>query len=175
MNKKQYMEFHEACCRKMVEITKKKNADYTGVGDDPFANFSRVESLGICTVIQGFLVRMTDKLCRIASFSAKGFLEVLDESVEDTLLDLANYCILLAGYIRQDRQKVTADAAPPRKFENQEAKCSHPEKIAAEGLPARCTGCGKYFCAPGKHRVSPKQPAGTKYANCLDCDEEVRI
>lgn len=100
MTKQEYMDFHESCCKKMVEITKAKNADYTGTSEDPFSNFNRVKDLGVCTTEQGFLVRMTDKLCRINSFVQKGFLLVKDESVEDTLLDLANYCILFAGYIK---------------------------------------------------------------------------
>ena len=104
MNKAEYVEFHKASCEKMQAITKAKNADYTGDGDDPFANFSRVEALGITDTTRGFLVRMTDKLSRITSFAQKGVLQVKDESVEDTLLDLANYCILLAGYIRSKKK-----------------------------------------------------------------------
>ena len=105
MTKKEYFEFHKACCDKMIAITAAKNADYTGVGDDPFANFTRVESLMICTTEQGFLTRMMDKFSRIVSFSQKGELQVKDESVEDTLLDFANYCILLAGYIKSKKAK----------------------------------------------------------------------
>ncbi len=100
MNKAEYMAFHEKCCARMIEITKAKNADYTGEGDDPFANFSRVEAMGVTSVERGFLVRMLDKVSRITSFVQKGILLVKDESVEDTLLDLANYSILMAGYIR---------------------------------------------------------------------------
>lgn len=96
-----YMKFHQECCEKMMEITKKKNEDYTGTIDDPFANFSRTEALGICTTEQGFLTRMTDKLCRINSYLQRGELLVKDESVTDTLLDLANYSILMAGYLKQ--------------------------------------------------------------------------
>lgn len=103
MTKKQYFEFHQACVEKMSAITKAKNADYTGTGDDPFANFTRVEALGVCTTEQGFLTRMVDKLARINSFAQKGELQVKDESVEDTLLDLANYAILFAGYIRSKK------------------------------------------------------------------------
>lgn len=47
----------------------------------------------------GFLTRMSDKFSRLGSFINKGELLVLDESVEDTLVDLANYCALFAGYL----------------------------------------------------------------------------
>jgi hypothetical protein len=104
--KERYLAYHKSCCDKLVEITAKKNADYTGTDPDPFANFTRVESLGIASTEQGFLTRMVDKLCRISSYVQKGTLQVNDESVEDTLLDLANYSILLAGYIKSKKEKV---------------------------------------------------------------------
>lgn len=101
--KEQYFDFMEEETKKMVEIARAKNADYTGIGVSPFSNFTRVESMGICTTEQGFLTRMTDKMSRIASFAAKGELLVKDESVEDTLRDLANYSILMLGYIREKK------------------------------------------------------------------------
>jgi hypothetical protein len=105
MTKKEYMAYHEAACKKMVEITKKKNADYTGTGDDPFANFSRVSAMGLATTEQGFLVRMLDKLSRLGSFVQRGSFLVSEESFEDTCLDLANYSILLSGYV-QSRKNI---------------------------------------------------------------------
>lgn len=105
MNKQEYFAFHKAFCEKMESITAAKNADYTGIGDNPFANFERVEALGICSTEQGFLTRMTDKLSRITSFVQKGVLQVKDESVEDTLMDLANYCALMSGYIKSKRNE----------------------------------------------------------------------
>lgn len=110
MNKSEYFQFHKECCEKMIAITAAKNADYTGAGDNPFANFSRVEAMGISSTEQGFLTRMLDKMCRIGSFVQKGVLMVKDESVEDTLLDLANYCILMAGYIRSKKYKENSKA-----------------------------------------------------------------
>lgn len=100
MNQQEYLDFHSDCCARLVEITKAKNTDYGGGGSDPFYNFTNVEKLGIASTEQGFLTRMTDKLARITSFVQKGDLQVKSESVEDTLLDLANYSILLAGYLR---------------------------------------------------------------------------
>lgn len=105
MNREEYFKFHEAMTEKMNAITRAKNADYTGAaGDDPFANFNRVASLGVCSTEQGFMVRMLDKYMRINSFVQKGFLNVKDESVEDTLLDLANYAILFAGYLKSKQE-----------------------------------------------------------------------
>lgn len=95
--------FFEDKTKQMVEVCKAKNADY-GAGDlDPFSNFTRVEQMGICKTEVGFLTRMTDKLCRISNFVDKGILQVKDESVEDTLIDLANYSLLLAAFIKSRR------------------------------------------------------------------------
>lgn len=103
MSREEYLAFHKSCCEKMLAITTAKNNDYTGASDNPFSNFTAVESLGISSTEQGFLTRMLDKMARITTFAKKGMLLVKDESVEDTLLDLANYSILMAGYIKSKR------------------------------------------------------------------------
>jgi hypothetical protein len=103
MTKDEYMAYHQSMCDRMVETTRVKNADYTGTNPDPFANFGVVDILGITSGEIGFMVRMTDKFMRIRSFVQKGILLVKDESIEDTLIDLANYCILFAGYIRSKK------------------------------------------------------------------------
>lgn len=102
MDKKQYFEFAQAFFNECIEISRKKNADYTGGNDNPFSNFTSVENLGIKTE-QGFLTRMMDKMARIGSYVSKGELQVKDESVKDTLRDLANYSCLLAGYIESKK------------------------------------------------------------------------
>lgn len=105
MTKEEYLKFFKECTDRMFAITKAKNEDYTAGSVNPYANFERVEALDIATTEQGFLTRMTDKLCRINSFCQRGVLSVKDESVEDTLMDLANYSILMMGYIRSKREK----------------------------------------------------------------------
>lgn len=103
MNKQEYMQYHALMCNHMIETTKRKNADYSGSGDDPFANFRQVGHLvqipNVAAI--GFITRMSDKMARIGSFISKGELQVKDESVHDTLLDLANYCILFSGFIKE--------------------------------------------------------------------------
>lgn len=103
MNKETYIKYHAEMCTKMQAITKAKNSDYTGTTDDPFRNFSDSETYAGVSTERGFLVRMGDKMARVRSFVDKGTLEVKDEAVEDTLLDLANYCILLSGYLKGKR------------------------------------------------------------------------
>lgn len=104
MTKQEYFEFSEDFFNDCVNISRKKNSDYTGGSEDPFANFKAVETLGISTEV-GFLTRMMDKMKRISSFVEQGQLQVKDESVTDTLQDLANYSCLLAGYIKSKSTK----------------------------------------------------------------------
>lgn len=106
MNKQEYLEFHKNFCNQMIEITAKKNSDYCGNSNSPFSNFEKAELLGICSNEAGFLVRMMDKVSRIVSFIQQGNLQVKEESVIDSLQDLANYCILLAGYIQSKSNNV---------------------------------------------------------------------
>lgn len=101
--KEEYLEYHKQMCDKMLQITKAKNHDYAGFNEDPFANFKIVEKCGIASVEQGFLTRMMDKISRINSFIKQGVLSVEDEKIEDTLIDLSNYSLLLAGYIKQKK------------------------------------------------------------------------
>lgn len=104
VNKKEYLEFHQKFCQQMILITEKKNADYTGTSMSAFSNFEIAEKLGICSTEQGFMIRISDKIARIISFIQKGELLVKEESVGDTLLDLANYAALLAGYIESKKR-----------------------------------------------------------------------
>lgn len=100
MTRDELFKLHEDMCCSALKLMKKKNADYAGSGSDPFANFRRAEALGVCSTEQAFLVRMTDKMSRLASFASRGELSVEDETVYDTLEDLINYSVLLAAYLK---------------------------------------------------------------------------
>lgn len=105
MNGKELVEAFDAKVAKMRETLVAKNADYAGaIEGDAFANFTRVEALGIATTEQGMLTRMLDKMCRLASFVKKGVLQVKDESVTDTADDLAVYSILFSIYQSSKRR-----------------------------------------------------------------------
>ena len=101
------MKFYEGFMTEMLEITKKKNNDYAGASEDPFFNFTLVEYLGVVTTEQGMFTRLIDKVSRFATFLKTRDLMVKSESVTDTLMDLANYCILTAAYL--ELKKVEED------------------------------------------------------------------
>lgn len=114
MNRDELLEFHEEFTAKMYDICRRKNQDYAGGAGDPFANFRRVEALGVCATELGFLVRMTDKMSRLATLLQPGAeAQVKDESVEDTLIDLANYSLLLAAFRRAKPKPVSAPEQHP--------------------------------------------------------------
>lgn len=104
MTKDLYFQFAEKFFSDCIATSRRKNADYTGKDTDPFGNFKAVEVLGIPTEV-GFLTRMMDKMKRVSSFVENGELLVKDESVTDTLQDLANYSCLLAAYIQSKKEK----------------------------------------------------------------------
>lgn len=130
MTKEQYLRFAEDFFEECIETAKKKNHDYTGKTDDPFNNFKAVESLGIQVEV-GFLTRMMDKMKRIASFVGNGELKVKDESVKDTLQDLANYAALLAGYLESEKMKERL--VHEKKTSPVEIDDLHPDSIAGNG------------------------------------------
>ena len=103
MSKKEYLEFTEDFFKKCIDLQIKKNHDYTS-NDDPFSNFKSIEVLGIKPE-HGFLTRMMDKIRRVSSFVENGELHVKEESVKDSLQDLANYACLLSGFIESTKNQ----------------------------------------------------------------------
>lgn len=84
----------------IADTIERKNHDYAQGGTDPFFNFEMCEKLAIAPTEVGMLVRMTDKLARVISL-AERTAKVQDESIHDTLHDLAAYAILMSMYIER--------------------------------------------------------------------------
>ena len=110
MNREDLLNIHETLTRRARELMDKKNRDYAGRGGtDPFSNFTRVESMGICSTELGMLVRITDKLSRLSSFAESGKLAVENESFEDTIIDVINYMVLFYAYLQDKTSKTNAE------------------------------------------------------------------
>ena len=77
----------------------RKAADY-GRGADPFANVRASGEFGIPAWV-GVMVRANDKLHRIKSFAQNGSLK--NESVEDSLMDLAAYSLIALVLYREEQ------------------------------------------------------------------------
>ena len=76
----------------MREIHDAKRHDYANE-EDVFANFRTCEMAGI-HAWKGCCVRIGDKFSRIMGFANKETLKVKDESIKDTLIDMANYSLI---------------------------------------------------------------------------------
>ena len=88
---------HEQICLELNELYKRKNKDY---GD----SFSRnLERYGLC-IAAG---RLYEKLDRFDSLIRSGQQEIKEESVRDTLIDLANYAIITV--MEMDIKKATKE------------------------------------------------------------------
>lgn len=80
MNK---IELHKQICGNMHNTYKAKNADY----GDSFAKVREEYPEAIC-------IRLMDKLERLKTLYKGGGQQVKDESIDDTLLDIANYAVM---------------------------------------------------------------------------------
>ena len=127
--KEDYLKFHRECCEKMIKITAAKNHDYAGFTENPFANFKVVEDCDIASVEQGFLTRIMDKISRVNSFVKQGVCNVEEEKIEDTLLDAANYMILMAGYIKSKKDKIDKLFKESKIYNNDDIIVDGPEPI----------------------------------------------
>ena len=76
----------------MLKIHKAKNNDYSPKGQ--FGNFAESERIGVPDW-KGAFIRLQDKYTRCCNLIGGREAQVLDEKLEDTLLDLANYAVIV--------------------------------------------------------------------------------
>lgn len=88
-NKKMKIIFDEC-----LALSKRKGKDYTG-GEDSLANL-RVFGF------KGIIIRLFDKLYRLKSIEESGKVEVLDETIDDTLMDIIIYAALAKILLREN-------------------------------------------------------------------------
>lgn len=87
-------EMHEIICNELTALYRRKNADY---GDSFGKSYKEYGTYMPC-------IRLEDKLNRLKSL-AKNTAQVADESIEDTLSDLANYAIMTIIEMRMEKGK----------------------------------------------------------------------
>lgn len=75
---------HQKICTELILLYTKKNADY----GDSFHQTFLEEGMAMPRI------RLSDKLNRFKQLTRGGDQQVADESIRDTLLDLANYAIM---------------------------------------------------------------------------------
>lgn len=89
------IQMHKDLCKELNDTYKKKNHDY---GDSFGETFNK---LGVISAI----TRISDKYNRLVSLCTLPEEErmVKDESISDTLLDMANYCIMTEIELRKNK------------------------------------------------------------------------
>lgn len=91
------IEMHKNLCEELNDVYKRKNHDY---GDSFGETFDK---LGIISAV----TRISDKYNRLVSLCTKSEEErkVKDESITDTLLDMANYCMMTVIELHKNDNK----------------------------------------------------------------------
>lgn len=101
MNTQQFLASLEATYKYNLEVAKRKNADYAGEGNDPFANFKNSLVVRV-PVDRAILVRIMDKISRVSNLLDKEA-QVKDEAITDTIGDAINYLAILKAYIESKK------------------------------------------------------------------------
>jgi len=108
MNRHQLIEYHAEITAAARKLMQRKNHDYAG--DDaknPWMNFERSEIMGVCKTEQAFMVRILDKVSRLITFIDAGELQVKEEGVQDSIIDIINYMVLFGAFIEDQKGKET--------------------------------------------------------------------
>jgi|694.fasta_scaffold89212_8 hypothetical protein len=91
-------------CDALKEMHRSKSNDYgCPTGTDPLANIRNGAAFVGIEPWRAAMVRLSDKVTRLATFNAKGTLTY--EGVEDTLVDLASYALLSLVLYREEQQR----------------------------------------------------------------------
>ena len=83
----------------MQSVYEAKDNDYSATGL-PMGNLRKCEDAGI-DAWRGCLVRIGDKMSRLENFLKEKEYLVISEKAEDTVIDLANYAILMSCLIEE--------------------------------------------------------------------------
>lgn len=97
---------YAAVLDELLALTENKRAGYSP-GDDPFKNFRMSEMFSVDPV-RGILVRVMDKMARVASLLDNPLNEKVGESLRDTMMDAGNYMLIAVAYMDDERAEVRA-------------------------------------------------------------------
>ena len=94
--KPEFIRFAAECFDRCLELMKKKNQDYADPSD-ALSNFREFGSFGV-------IVRMGDKWNRIKNITKNQKVDVKDESIQDSLMDMINYCVICLVMMVNDNE-----------------------------------------------------------------------
>lgn len=85
---------HKEVCDKLNEIYQQKNKAYGNSFGDTY------KDLGIISAV----TRISDKFNRLKTLARHQDIDCNDESIADTILDMANYCVMTYMELENDRR-----------------------------------------------------------------------
>ena len=119
---------HEQMCNEIHEMYIKKNSDY---GDSVGELYRRLGDIS-------FLTRISDKYNRLMNLMTKENPEQHFESVQDTIQDMANYCIiwLMEMEVLQEEEMARCESGRPwrRRLQRMGRICQHTPILKDRGL-----------------------------------------
>lgn len=126
MNRKELFKLHTDTCKQAYDLMHAKNRDYAHQDGSPFHNLRACKTVGV-NPLSGVLVRCVDKFSRITTFIENGKLLVSDESVDDSIVDVINYMVILRGMIIEDKEN-------NKVVTNEKNNCSNDDNYDDNGL-----------------------------------------
>ena len=118
---------HAQICSELTKLYERKNHDY---GDSFGKSYTEYGMTMVC-------IRLEDKLNRLKSLNRKTS-AVLDESIEDTLMDLANYAIMTLIERQVQSGKATPEVVVDVDRGRNCSTCDHRDKSYFEHPCDRC-------------------------------------
>lgn len=85
---------HKKILDEMADTFSKKNSDYGNAFEEILDDFGASYAVG----------RLKEKLKRLTQLVVSNKQEVKDESIEDTLLDMANYAVLTIMWLQKQKE-----------------------------------------------------------------------
>lgn len=85
---------HKKILDEMADTFSKKNSDYGNAFEEILDDFGASYAVG----------RLKEKLKRLTQLVVSNKQEVRDESIEDTLLDMANYAVLTIMWLQKQKE-----------------------------------------------------------------------
>ena len=89
-----FLNKHQELCERIHNVCVAKNHDYGNSASELYNKFGLIS----------YIVRINDKVNRINTLINKEA-KVKDESIKDTLLDMANYCLLAVADMELKNEK----------------------------------------------------------------------
>ena len=138
MNK---IDLHKQICIDLNELYTRKNHDY----GDSFGKTFQEEGFAMARI------RLSDKLERFKKLTRDGGQMVNDESIEDTLIDLANYAIMTVVEMRVEAEEKKNQVPSIWRYEDHDEMGKH----------YKCKECGRGIVVGNEQEL----PVGCPFCN----------